>query len=112
MDLFKRTGEALGVREEDFETQADYGAALRSAVAKLKNSPDAQLVMRGIEQKLGLDDLGISLDTVIDAISDPTSDAEAELTKALEHKNGVLRQQDGSRARLSLQPRVYASDLD
>ena len=84
MDLFKRTGAALGVDEEDYASGKDYGAALSAAVAAIKSRPGAEFAILKIEKDLGLDKLGISLATVIDAIADPSSGADNELTAALE----------------------------
>lgn len=83
LDLFKRTGAALGVNEEDYASGKDYGAALSAAVVAIKSRPDAEFAILKIEKKLGLDKLGISLRTVIDAIADPSSGADNELTAAL-----------------------------
>lgn len=84
LDLFKRTGAALGVDEGDYASGKDYGAAIGAAVAAIKSRPDAEFAILKIERKLGLDKLGISLRTVIDAIADPSSGADNELTAALE----------------------------
>jgi hypothetical protein len=84
MDLFKRVGEALGVKESDYATPEDYGAALKKAVGQMKLDPNGQQEIAGIEKDLGLDKLGVSLDTVINAIVDPKGDDAKKLDAALE----------------------------
>lgn len=83
LDLFKRTGEKLGVHEEDFDSFADYATALKDAVTQLKTDPNAAKIIRQVEKDLGLDKLGVSLDTVIDALTDPASGGNQTLTDAL-----------------------------
>lgn len=93
LDLFRRTGEKLGVHEDDFDSFADYAMVLKDAVTQLKISPNAEMIIRRVEKDLGLDKLGVSLDTVIDALTDPASGANQTLTDALrkqmaEHDDG------------------------
>jgi hypothetical protein len=89
IDLYKRVGEALGVRESDYESFQAYGLALQQAVGQLKLAPNAQLVIAGIEKEIGLDKLGVSLDTVIDAIIDPMGDDNGKLDAALQKQIGM-----------------------
>jgi hypothetical protein len=86
IDLFKRVGEALGVNESDYDSPEAYGAALKKVVAQIKLDPNAQQLISGIEKDLGLDKLGVSLDTVINAIIDPKGDDGKKLDAALEKK--------------------------
>lgn len=83
LDLFKRTGEKLGVREEDFDDFAAYSSALKDAVLQLKIAPNGDRIIRQVEKEIGLDKLGVSLDTVIDALTDLASGANRTLTDAL-----------------------------
>jgi hypothetical protein len=39
IDLIRRTGEALGIKENDYATSAEYGAALRGALATINCNP-------------------------------------------------------------------------
>jgi hypothetical protein len=89
IDLYKRVGEALGVRESDYDSLHAYGLALQQAVGQLKLAPNAQLVIAGIEKEIGLDKLGVSLDTVINAIIDPMGDDNDKLDAALQKQIGM-----------------------
>lgn len=89
VDLYKRVGEALGVKESDYDSFKDYGVALQRAVGQLKLAPNAQQVITGIEKEIGLNKLGVSLDTVINAIIDPTGTDNDKLNAALEKKIGL-----------------------
>lgn len=89
VDIYKRVGEALGVRESDYESFHAYGTALQQAVGQLKLAPNAQMVIAGIEKDIGLDKLGLSLDTVVNAIVDPTGDDNDKLDAALQKQIGT-----------------------
>lgn len=89
VDLYQRVGEALGVRESDHESFQAYGLALQQAVGQLKLAPNAQLVIAGLEKEIGLDKLGVSLDTVINAIIDPMGDDNDKLDAALQKQIGT-----------------------
>ena len=71
--LIQKVGQVLGVDENKYSSATDYGNALRRTVDKLKVDAIAHhqswsQVQKGLEHKMGLDKLGISLDTVINAI--------------------------------------------
>ncbi|MGO9483622.1 MAG: hypothetical protein ACLPX9_03415 [Rhodomicrobium sp.] len=83
MQLFKRVGMELGVKEEDYATPQLWAAALRQAVSAIRAQKNGDLIIKGIEHDLGLDKLGVSLDTVIDAIGNPGSSAGKALDDAL-----------------------------
>ncbi len=88
MDLYKKVGEALGVKESDYESYTDFGAALRQALGRLKFSPNAQAAIAAIEEETGLKKLGVSLETVINAIIDPRGRDRDKLDAALERQLG------------------------
>lgn len=81
--LFERLGEKLGISMDDFEKMSDFGRAIRDAVNALKKEPDGYLVLAKIADELGLDELGISLDTLVEAVVDPDGDADDRLEAAL-----------------------------
>lgn len=108
VDIFKRTGEALGIEEKDFASTKAYGAALSEVVATLKSSPNAKQIITSIEKKLGLDKLGVSLETVIDAIVDPSSGADDELNQALERQLGAF---DGPASTRAKRPHIQSDEL-
>jgi len=68
--LYEKTGRALGVKMEDYASPNEYAAALSSAVYKIKIETPSHWpeIKAGIEHDLGLDKLGVSLETVIDSI--------------------------------------------
>jgi hypothetical protein len=88
--LYQETGQALGVNMDDYPSPSLYANALRSAVSKLEeqNSQGWPLIKKGIEHELGLDKLGISLDTVINAVGGD-SDSQKALEKALQKQTGT-----------------------
>jgi hypothetical protein len=83
MQLFKKVGAALGVNESNYATPQKYAAALRQAVSGIRAQKNGEDIIKGIEHELGLDKLGVSLDTVIDAIDNPGSSAGKALDDAL-----------------------------
>jgi hypothetical protein len=84
MQLYKKTGEALGVTESDYTTPQLYASALRKAVSLIRAQKDGENIIAGIEHQLGLDKLGVSLDTVIDSIDNPGSSSAKTLDDALQ----------------------------
>lgn len=106
LDLFKRTGEKLGVHEEDFDDFAAYSGALKDAVLQLKIAPNGDRIIRQVEKEIGLDKLGVSLDTVIDALTDPASGANQTLTDALKKQ---MAEHDEDRA--GRKTRVQSDEL-
>jgi hypothetical protein len=87
--LYQETGQALGVNMDDYPSPSLYANALRSVVDTLKeqNPQGWPQIEKGIEHELGLDKLGISLDTVISAIGGD-SDSQKALEKALQKQTG------------------------
>ena len=81
--LYQKLGDALGVKMQNFASGSDFAAALTKAVSALKLQSGTQWsqVKVGLEQKLGLDKLGVSLDTVIASLTHP--DAAKTLDGAL-----------------------------
>ncbi|RRH94970.1 hypothetical protein EH240_25885 [Mesorhizobium tamadayense] len=86
--LMERAGKEFGVDQADYESVFSYGSAVRNAVEALKRqSPSA---IAGIEKQLGLDQLGISLDMLVDAIVDPAGSDGDRLDAALEMHLGEI----------------------
>jgi hypothetical protein len=86
--LIKRVGQVLGVDMDKYASATDYANALRQAVAALKAAAMAhnqswKQVEKDLEHEMGLDKLGISLDTVINAIAGDSGSQDA-LKQALE----------------------------
>lgn len=102
INLMRRLGEEFGVSLDDFETASAFGSAIQGIVAKMRSEPGGALRMIEIERKLGLDDLGISLDTLINAIIDPASSDGEKLEAALKEQIGELENDEGKDAREAL----------
>jgi hypothetical protein len=88
VNLIERVGKELGVKQEDYDTPAAFGFALKMAVMKLKAEPDGAELIAKIERNLGLDKLGVSLNSVIKAIIDPDGRDAEELDAALRAQAG------------------------
>ncbi|WP_434722231.1 hypothetical protein [Mesorhizobium sp. RIZ17] len=96
--LMERAGKEFGVDQTDYESVSSYGAAVKNAVEALK--PQSPSAIAEIERQLGLDQLGVSLDTLVGAIGDPRGSANESLDDALKQHAG--RQGEGDAA--SVQP--------
>lgn len=81
--LFKALGDAFGFDIKDFKSIKSFGNAIRAKVEKMKMSPEGRHALADIEKKLGLAELGISLDTLIEAIISPEGAASDKLDAAL-----------------------------
>jgi len=90
ISLMRRLGEEFGLDMDKFESQAAFGAAIERAVGAIKIQDGGVLMLTEIERKLGLDKLGISLDTLVNAIIDPDSDDSDKLDAALKTHLGEL----------------------
>ncbi len=78
MRLIERVGEQLGISMDDFDSQLSYGLELKRATSEL-----SQFDILALEKELGLDELGITLDTLINAIIDPAGEDDDRLDAAL-----------------------------
>lgn len=88
--LMERLGDAFGISMEDHPDARSFGGAIRDVVEKLGMSPDGMKVLAKIEKDLGLDELGISIDTLIGAIIDPSGNDAEKLDAALREQAGEL----------------------
>lgn len=86
--LMERLGEAFGIAMEDHADARSFGMAIREIVGKLKLSPEGRSHLARIEHEIGLDKLGITIDTVIGAMIDPMGNDAEELDAALKAKMG------------------------
>ncbi|MET3596484.1 MULTISPECIES: hypothetical protein [Mesorhizobium] len=94
--LMERAGKEFGIDQADYESVFSYGSAVKNAVEALKRqSPSA---IAGIERQLGLDQLGISLDTLANAIIDPQGSDGDRLDAALEKQVGDDGKDEGNAA--------------
>ncbi|TPK96053.1 MULTISPECIES: hypothetical protein [unclassified Mesorhizobium] len=84
--LMERAGKEFGVDQTDYESVSSYGSAIKDAVEALKRqSPSA---IAEIERQLGLDQLGVPLDTLVDAMVDPRGRDNDRLDAALKQHAG------------------------
>ncbi|MDG4882969.1 hypothetical protein [Mesorhizobium sp. WSM4884] len=96
--LMERAGKEFGIDQDDYESVASYGSAVKHAVEALKRQSPAAIAE--IERQLGLDQLGVSLETLLNAIVDPQGGSAGRLDAALEKYLGEAA--EGNAA--SLQP--------
>ncbi|MGN8019088.1 hypothetical protein ACTJJ7_00085 [Phyllobacterium sp. 22229] len=89
IELFERTGEALNVDESKYATKTDYFKAVKIAFLALKLHQGGEKIIDGLEEGLGLKDLGLSLETVINAMGNPDGEDDRKVTEALEKKFGA-----------------------
>lgn len=96
IDLMERLGREFGISMDDFDTQFSFGKAIKAAVADIMSKPGGYGVLREIGAKLGLDELGISVTTLVDAIVEPGGEADEKLDAAVREKAGELGGERGS----------------
>ncbi|RWB77164.1 MAG: hypothetical protein EOQ50_09630 [Mesorhizobium sp.] len=89
----QRAGKEFGVDQTDYESVSSYGSAIKNAVEAFKRqSPSA---IAKIERQLGLDQLGVSLDTLVNAVVRPQDGDNDRLDAALkQHASGEGDQPD------------------
>lgn len=80
LELIERTGKALGVNEDDYGSREEFASALSKAVGQLKLE-GGQAAVADLAKSLGLDELGLSLDDILESACDP--DRNDRLTQAL-----------------------------
>lgn len=84
LNLIEQLGTEFGINQEDYDSISAYGEAIRLKVAEVRSQPLGFLTITEIENNLRLNDLGITLDTLVDIISSPQGNAEDELSAVLE----------------------------
>ena len=88
VQLMERLGEAFGIAMEDHADARSFGMAIREIVEKLKTTPEGRERLVEVGRDLGLDRLGISIDTLIGAMVDPMGDDAEKLDAALKADMG------------------------
>jgi hypothetical protein len=96
INLMRRLGEEFGISLDDHASQASFGTAIKDAIAQIKRQDGGMLVLAAIERKLGLDKLGLSLDTLVNAITDPKGGDAEKLDAALRKQAGVDDEKDSA----------------
>lgn len=84
LSLIEQLGTEFGINQEDYDSISAYGEAIRLKVAGIKREPQGFQTIIEVEKNLRLNDLGITLDELIDVISNPQGSAEVKLDMALE----------------------------
>ena len=92
LDLIDRTGEALGVKKDDYASTDDFVAAMKKVVINIKAHEGWEQVIAKIEKDLGLDELGVSLEDVINSARDPEKDDS--VTEALKKQAGIVDEEE------------------
>jgi hypothetical protein len=87
-NLFRRVGQELGVNIDDFDDPREFGAAIRKVVQDLRQAPAGITFLTKLEKELGLDELHISIDDLVDAISSPDGEGGKKLDAALRGETG------------------------
>lgn len=90
LHLMKRVGEEFGIELSEYADHASFGRAIRDAIDDLRWNAEGILKLAAIEKELGLDALGFSLDTFVDAIVDPEGSAGKRVDAALKEHLGKL----------------------
>jgi len=92
LDLIDRTGEALGIKKDDYASTDDFVAAMKKVVTNIKAHEGWEQVIAKIEKDLGLDKLGVSLEDVINSARDPEKDDK--VTEALKKQAGMIDEKE------------------
>lgn len=111
MRLIEKAGKAFGVDRDDYATQGEYGKAIRAVVSQIRRMADGDRILAGIARDLGLDDLGISIDTLVGAIIDPGGDDDKKLDKALREAAGEDLLEPGKDDAAARNLSVFIDDL-
>ncbi|MDX8468864.1 hypothetical protein RFM26_24450 [Mesorhizobium sp. VK23B] len=82
--LFECVGKEFGIDQDDYDSLFSYGSAIKTALDEMEQKSPSSIAQ--IEKKLGLDELGISLETLVNAIVDPAGGDGDRLDAALEKK--------------------------
>jgi hypothetical protein len=88
--LMERLGEKFDISMEDHADARSFGMAIAAVVDKLRLSGDGVKVLAQVTKDLGLDELGISIDTLVGAVIDPESDEGEKLDAALRAVKGEV----------------------
>lgn len=83
VNLMERLGKEFNISLDDFDSSRAFGLAIKSVVQQIKIQTDGRTYLVEIERKLGLDKLGVSIDTLIGAMIDPKGHDNEKLEAAL-----------------------------
>lgn len=97
VNLMERLGKAFDMDMDDFAEPGDMARAIKTIVSKMQ--PGA---VQEVEKSLGLDKLGVTLGELLDAMIDPSGNANKKLMGALRLAAGELEDKDAGSVRPSL----------
>ncbi len=127
MQRVEQLGQVLGVERSQYKTFEEFGAAIKDTMIKLTANPDDGAMISGIaarmkldsktvevllqqktpdllfhliEQHLGLDKLGISLDSLVTAAQNPGGRDAGRIKELLEQDNGLSKADKAGQALL------------
>lgn len=89
IDLMEKVGKAFGYEIEDFKSLRSMAEAIESDLAFLQ--PET---ISAMESELGLNELGVSLTDVLNAMKDPDGTADDRLEAALLDDLGLSKDDD------------------
>lgn len=90
VNLMERLGKEFGLSMDDFDNRSSFGKAIRDAMAPLLRSPEGMAMIREIERDLGLDKMGVSLVSFVNAIMEPGGADDERVDAALREQAGEL----------------------
>ena len=109
-NLFRRAGEELGVKMDDFKDPREFASALRTVIGKISMTSDGATVLAALEKTLGLDKLGVSIDDLVDAISSPDGEGGKKLDAALRAETGEDAKEAAKEAEKAILRTVQTDD--
>lgn len=92
MQIFERVGERFGIDIEGFDDIWDFARAVRGELGKLLASENSEPAIREIERELGLDELGVSLEQVINAMNNVYGEDNQALMDAIDEAYGLTEE--------------------
>ncbi len=98
INLMERLGKEFNISLDDFESSRAFGLAIKRVVQAIKYKQDGMGYLIELERKLGLDKLGISIDTLIGAMIDPKGHDNEKLEAALRTKIDDVSDTDEKKA--------------
>jgi hypothetical protein len=81
--LVDRLAKSLGVKQDDYDSASSFYKALKAEIDRLKRNPNGLMKIAEIEKDLGLTDLGISVDMLMNAVMDPSGNDAKKVDAAL-----------------------------
>ncbi|NKL23891.1 hypothetical protein [Rhizobium leguminosarum] len=84
-------GDKLGLQSDHYPSADDYEKDVVNKLQLLKQSPDGKQKLDDIVAKLGLDKLGVSIDTLIGAVNAPGGEDDQRLANSFRSGSDIER---------------------